>query len=216
MGADGRGRAVAPHQGRIADDARRNASAWRSSWAGDEAARRIARAGAPARPAVRHRRDAHHRRQAHGRGLCRHGAPEERREDRGAGHRAARRLVRPHRAHVAGRCAWSGENGAFYFRMSKGKLHKRFQDDDADARAQPRAPAGDRRAHPRAGSGLRARLGPALSGDRPRDRLLRRRAGAAAGGRGAHRRPDARARADRESQLDPRQRLVRRPTTSWR
>ena len=82
------------------------------------------------------------------------------------------------------------------------------------ARAQSRAACRDRRAHPRGGAGLRARLRPALSRGRPRDRLPRGRAAAAARGGRSHRRADGSRRHDGQGELDPRQRLVRRATTS--
>ena len=110
-----------------------------------------------------------------------------------------------------------GENGAFYFRYDHGArsdappLRRRRR----DARAP--AASGSQRS---AGEILQAVPGAAIAADqryRETDlaidfcedvpRLPRR------GGR-AHRRADAGARPHRESELDPRERLVRRPTTS--
>src|SRR5690606_34454951 len=68
----------------------------------------------------------------------------------------------------------------------------------------------DRRADPARSARLRARLRPVLPALRPRDRLPRGRAAAAARGGRAHRVDDARGRAARQAELDPRERLVRR------
>ena len=104
-----------------------------------------------------------------------------------------------------------GENGAFYFWFAEGKLGKRFVDDAATRAPTPRAA---RRAS-------RERIlaevpGSAIASDQPYRETdlaidycedvppLAARSG------GAHRRAHARGRPDREGQLDPRQRLVRR------
>ena len=95
------------------------------------------------------------------------------------------------------------------------KLVQRFVVDDADARARNRArlaAIGERIL--RAVPGCRARVRPALPRGRPRDRFLRGRAAAAARGGRPHRRADGSRRPDGQGELDPRQRLVRRATTS--
>ena len=110
---------------------------------------------------------------------------------RRADHRPAGGLVRPHRAHVAGRCRGRRERRVLHaLRRARRKLVKRFVADEARTRGQSRAAGGDRRGDPRRGARRRARVGPALPRDRPRDRLLRGRAAAAARGGRPHRRDD--------------------------
>src|SRR6266700_2322984 len=107
---------------------------------------------------------------------------------------AAGRIVVPVTGRPAGGCdhiarmwpvdAVVGENGAFYFHFSEGRLHKRFLEDSAE-RAQKRARL----------DGIARRIlaevpGCALAADQPY--LLRRRAAARARRRGAHRGVDAR------------------------
>ena len=100
---------------------------------------------------------------------------------RDPGDRPAGRLVRPHRALLAGRCGGRRERRLLDVARRQGaQAAHALRAVRGRARRRP-APAG-RRARPGAarGAGRRHRLGPALSRGRPRDRFLRGRAAAAA------------------------------------
>ena len=102
--------------------------------------------------------------------------------------RAAGKLVIPVTGRPAGWCdhiarmwpvdAVVGENGAFYMRYDRDarRLVKRFVVDEAERAAQRERARRHRRADRRGGARLRARVGPALSRGRPRDRFPRGRA----------------------------------------
>ena len=121
-------------------------------------------------------------------------------------------LVRPHRAHVAGRRGGGRERRLLFPLRPSGKLVKRFVDRRVDARQRSARGWSDRpQRSSRQVPGLRARLRPALPRDRPRHRLSARtcrrcRCEAVR----AHRRDHGGAGPARESELDPRERLVRR------
>ena len=127
-------------------------------------------------------------------------------------HRAPGGLVRPHRAHVAGRRGGRRERRVLHApRRARGTgSRERFVVDDADAPREPRAACRDRRAHP--ARGARAARSPPTSpiarADLAIDYCEDVPPLAARGGR-AHRRADAGRGHDGEGELDPRQRLVR-------
>ena len=136
--------------------------------------------------------------------------------------RAAGLLVIPVTGRPAGWCdhiarmwpvdAVVGENGALYMRHDARarKLTTCFATPPDERRAQRERLATHRHEDPARGARLRGRVGPALSRERPGDRLLRGRAAAVRGQRRAHRRADARRRPHRQGLVDPCQRLVRR------
>jgi glycine/D-amino acid oxidase-like deaminating enzyme len=171
MGADRRGRALAPYQDRPADDGR-------AARARGASARRLMKPLAELRDPGRLRGllfDIDDTLTTDGKLTAEaYGAL--------AALRRAGRILVPITGRPAGWCdhiarlwpvdAVVGENGAFYFCFSNGKMEKRFQDDDGSALRQSKPATGYRRAHSRAGAG-RAIASDQPYRDRPRHRLLR-------------------------------------------
>ena len=131
-------------------------------------------------------------------------------------YRAARRLVRPYRAHVAGGRGGRRERRfLFLLRRCAEKTGAALPVRRANARGEPRKNVRRARANSARSAGLRARLGPVLPRGRSRDRLLRGRAASAVCRGRPDRRADARGRHDRENQLRSTSTAGSATTTSW-